>query len=115
MAFRLAVSDTWAGDPRASMVLLGVTGVCRRTVSLMEADTGAIGRPPGDMVSLGMHRPAACIPRAGGFTRTHPAHIRSMYIHAVIDRAITSAAITGPGITGDGIPTTTGITETLCR
>ena len=97
------------------MVLPSVTGVCSSTVSHMEADTGAIGRPPGGMVGLGMHRPAACIPRARGFTRTHPAHIRSMYIHAVIDRAITSVGITGPGIMGDGIPTTTGITETLCR
>jgi hypothetical protein len=113
MGFRRAVSDTWAGDPRAFIVLLWVTEVCGRTVSLMEVDTGAIGRPPGGMVGMGMHGPAVCIPRAHGFTRTGTGHMHSMYIHALTGRAITSVGITGPAIKGDGVPTTRGITETL--
>jgi hypothetical protein len=90
------------------------TGASCRTVSLMEVDTGAIGRPPGGMVGMGMHHTAACTPRARGFTRTRSAHIRSMYIHAVTGRAITSLGPTGPAITENGIhnATTMGTTDT---
>jgi hypothetical protein len=42
------------------MVLLWATGVCRSTGSLMEAGTGAVGRPRGGMVGMGMHGPAVC-------------------------------------------------------
>lgn len=96
-------------------MLLWATGVCRSTGSLMEAGTGAIGRPRGGMVGMGMHGPAVCIPRARGFTGTGTAHMHSMYLHPVTGRAITSVGITGPAIKGDGVPTTRGTTETLCR
>lgn len=99
------------------MVLLWVTGMCRRTVSLMEADIGAIGRPPGGTVGMGMHRTAASIHRARGSMLIHSIRTRSMYIHALTGRAIPSIDITGSAITGAGIPSSTpmGAADTIWR
>jgi hypothetical protein len=83
------------------VVLLWVTEVRGRTVSLMEAGTG---RQRGGMVGMGMHRTAPSIHRAQGSMRIHSIHTRSMYLHVVTGRAIPSVGITGPAIEGMAFP-----------